>query len=448
MSDVIGRHTINVSHLIEAAPIGAMQRRIIALCGILALLDGFDTQAIAFVAPVLTAQWQIDLALLGPVFAAGLGGLMIGALIFGPAADRIGRKPALIISTLLFGIFAGATAYVTSTSELLAFRFLTGIGLGGAMPNIIALTSEYTPRRARATAIGLMFCGFPFGAVLGGLLATWMIPRWGWPSVFLLGGGAPLIMVPVLAWLMPESARFAVVRRRSPSGIFATLAAIAPHVDTAGATIEVEEQAANGVPLKHLFAERRYVTTVLLWIIFFASLLVLYFLVNWLPSLLHRSGLPLQRAIVATVLLNAGGIVGAIILGRLIDRFGPIWILAFAYALAAGATAALGPSSSIPSVLLAFVFVAGFGIIGGQICMNAFAAAIYPTAIRSTGVGWALGVGRLGSIIGPIVGGTLIARGLSIDEIFVCGALIALVACAALIGLRTSTDAPTSKDRT
>jgi AAHS family 4-hydroxybenzoate transporter-like MFS transporter len=401
------------------------------------LLDGFDTQAVAFVAPVLAAQWHIDLALLGPVFAAGLAGLMIGALAFGSAADWIGRKPALIVSTLIFGIFAGATAYATSTGGLLALRFLTGIGLGGAMPNIIALTSEYTPKRVRATAISLMFCGFPLGAVLGGLLAAWIIPGWGWPFVFLLGGATPLAMVPILALLMPESARFAVVRRRSQRAVLATLAAIAPHADTAGATLEVGEQAASGLPVKQLFTERRCFTTLLLWIVFFASLLVLYLLVNWLPSLLYRSGVPLQRAIVATVLLNAGGIVGAIVLGRLIDRFGPIWILAGAYALTSIATAALGPSSSTTPALLAVVFVAGFGVIGGQICMNAFAAAIYPTAIRSTGVGWALGVGRLGSILGPVMGELLIAKGFSIDETFVCGALIAAAASAALIAMRT-----------
>lgn len=170
---------------------------------------------------------------------------------------------------------------------------------------------------------------------------------------------------------------------------------------------------------------------------------------NWLPSLLHRSGLPLQRAIVATVVLNAGGIVGAIALGRLIDRFGPTWILAGAYALAAAATAALGPLSSSTPALLVFVFVAGFGIVGGQICMNAFAAAIYPTAIRSTGIGWALGVGRLGSIVGPVMGGMLIAGGFTIDAVFVCASLITLAACAALIGLRlrTTTGRPTSQQR-
>jgi AAHS family 4-hydroxybenzoate transporter-like MFS transporter len=188
-----------------------------------------------------------------------------------------------------------------------------------------------------------MFCGFPLGAVLGGLLAAWIIPRWGWPFVFLLGGAAPLAMVPILALLMPESARFAVVHRRSQRGVLATLAAIVPHADIEGATLEVGEQATSGLPVSTLFTERRYFTTLLQWIVFFASLLVLYFLVNWLPSLLHRSGVPLQRAIVATVLLNAGGVVGAIVLGRLIDRFGPIWILAGAYALASIATAALGP---------------------------------------------------------------------------------------------------------
>jgi len=437
MSDISSKNIINVSDVIDVAPIGGVQRRVILLCAFLALLDGFDTHAIAFVAPVLTAQWGINVAALGPVFAAGLGGLMVGALIFGLAADRIGRKPALLISTVIFGVFAVWTARVTSTNELLVLRFLTGIGLGGAMPNIIALTSEYTPKQSRTTAVSLMFCGFPLGAVLGGLVSAWMIPHLGWPSVFLLGGAAPLVIVPVLALTLPESARFVVVHRRPQAAILATLGAISSQLNTADAILVVDETEASGLPLKQLFTNHRAAATILLWIAFFTSLLLLYFLVNWLPSLLSRSGVPLERAIIATVLLNAGGIVGAIVLGRLIDRFGPTWVLAGAYATAALATAALGPLSSNTALLLSFVFVAGFGVVGGQICMNAVAAAIYPTNVRSTGVGRALGIGRLGSIIGPMVGGMLIANGFTTDTVFICASLIAAAACLSVIGLNT-----------
>jgi MFS transporter, AAHS family, 4-hydroxybenzoate transporter len=388
----------------EAAT-GALQRRAIGLCALVAILDGFDTQSIAFVAPVILKQWGLEAASFGPVFAAGLLGLMLGALVFSPIADRIGRKGVIVVSTAWFGIFSLATAYAASPGELLGYRFLTGLGLGGAMPNIIALTSEYAPKRLRATLVTVMFCGFPLGAVLGGVLSAKLIAAFGWPSVFLLGGVLPLVLVPVLIAWMPESLRFLARKQAEPLA---------------------------GVPVKQLFTGGRAAGTVLLWIVFFANLLLLYFLINWLPTVLQRSGLPIERAIIGTVVLNAGGIAGGILLGWLVDKRGPYGVLLAAYALGAVCVAAIGSTPAAVAGVMAIVFLAGFFIIGSQFCMNALAADAYPTAARATGVGWALGVGRIGSIIGPVVGGMLLSLGWEPSTLFLAAAGPAAVSALAV----------------
>ena len=209
-------HAVDVAEFIDQQPVGGFQIRLLLTCAAVLFLDGFDTQAIGYVAPALAKEWGLTKAALGPVFSAGLFGLMIGALVFGPLADRIGRKKIIIFSTLAFGIGTLATAFVQDVNTLLAIRFLTGLGLGGAMPNAIAMTSEFSPHRRRATMVMIMFCGFSVGAALGGLLAAALIPQFGWRSVFVVGGVAPLLLVPILALRLPESVRFLALTGRAP----------------------------------------------------------------------------------------------------------------------------------------------------------------------------------------------------------------------------------------
>ncbi len=425
----------DISEIIDRSRVSGFQKWAIALCALVAILDGLDTQAIAFVAPAIASEWSMDPSSFGPIFGAGLLGLTLGALILGPLADLIGRKIVIILSTIWFGAFSLLTIYASSTGELLALRLLTGIGLGGAMPNIIALTSEYAPRRVRATLITLMFCGFPLGAVLGGLASSGLIAVFGWKSVFVLGGVLPLLLAPLLYFSLPESIRYLVVK----GGQGRKVAAIVRRIDPAGDYRDddgwLKEVDLPGLPIRHLFSEGRAVGTLTLWVIFFSNLLIMYFLINWLPSVLRQAGLPIERAIIATVLLNAGGIVGGLILGRIVDRRGP-GILFASYGLAALAIAGIGLVGANVGLIMVAVFISGFFVIGTQFCMNAMAASFYPTSMRSTGVGWALGVGRIGSIIGPVIGGVLLALGWETTTLFLVVAVPAVVSALAVATLK------------
>ncbi len=427
----------DVSEIIDRARLGGLQKGAILLCALVAILDGFDTQAIAFVAPVIAAQWSLGPSSFGPTFGAGLLGLTLGALVFGPVADVIGRKRVIVVSTVWFGVFSLATIQAESMTQLAVYRLMTGIGLGGAMPNIIALTAEYSPNRSRATLVTLMFCGFPLGAVLGGAISAPLIGTFGWQSVFVLGGILPLLLAAVLGLALPESIRYLV-----GSGADARrIAAIVSRIDRAHRYDDrdryvVPEARLVGVPIKHLFLHGRATGTLLLWAVFFSNLLVLYFLINWLPSVLRAAGLPIERAIIATVVLNAGGIVGGLALGRFVDRRGPFGVLPASYCLAALAVATIGIAGATISTVMAAVFVAGFFVIGTQFCMNALAASAYPTAVRATGVGYALGVGRIGSVLGPVIGGMLLSFGWSAGALFLAAAVPAAVCAVAVALLR------------
>ena len=430
-------NTIDVTEAIEQAPFGHLQLLILSLCAWIALLDGFDTQAIAYVAPVIAEQWGIAMSGFGPIFGAGLAGLTVGAFILSPAADRFGRKSVILLSVLLFGFFAVITARATTLNELLIFRFLTGLGLGGAMPNIIALTSEYAPKRMRAILIAVMFCGFPLGSTVGGVISAPLISSFGWQSVFLLGGILPLVTVVVLFIWLPELIRYLVARGVSDKSVARLLARLNPAIrQNAESRFVIHGPPAVGFPVTKLFQEGRAAMTTLLWVAFFMNLLVMYFLVNWMPSLLMASGLPLNVAILSTAVLNAGGVCGAIVLARFIDRVNPYLVLGGAYSASALFIAAIAIGAGNIWTLMIATFLAGSGVVGAQIGMNALAAGLYPTSIRSTGVGWALGVGRIGSIIGPVAGGMLLSLGWNAQSVVLIAAVPALLAGVAVFALR------------
>jgi MFS transporter, AAHS family, 4-hydroxybenzoate transporter len=434
--DVAGASLVDVASYIDQQPVAGFQIKLLLTCAAVLFLDGFDTQAIGYVAPALAKEWGLSKAALGPVFSAGLFGLMIGALVFGPLADRIGRKKIIIFSTLAFGIGTLATSFIADVNTLLAIRFLTGLGLGGAMPNAVAMTSEFSPHRRRATMVMIMFCGFSVGAALGGLLAAWLIPQFGWRSVFVIGGIAPLALAPILAWRLPESVRFLALAGRAPERVAELLGYINPKAVFAPATqFVVHEPRLAGMPVLHLFREGRTLPTLLLWVVFFMSLLDLYFLSNWLPTVLNDLGASVSTAAVIGSMLQVGGVVGTFALGSVIDRFS-FRALALVYFAAVFAVGAIGQLGHSVIFVTTAIFAAGFCIVGGQIAANALAATFYPTSVRATGVGWALGIGRVGSIVGPLVGGALLTAKWSTGSVFIAAAMAAL--CAALAAFSLS----------
>jgi AAHS family 4-hydroxybenzoate transporter-like MFS transporter len=449
-----GVSPVDVADYIDQQPVGSFQIKLLLTCAAVLFLDGFDTTAIGYVAPSLAKEWGLTKAALGPVFSAGLFGLMIGALTFGPLADRVGRKKIIIFSTLAFGLGTLATAFIQDVNTLLVIRFLTGLGLGGAMPNTVAMTSEFNPHRRRATMVMIMFCGFSLGAALGGLLAAALIPQFGWRSVFVVGGAAPLLLVPILALRLPESVRFLALTGGANARVAELLTSINPKARFApGTQFVVDEPGLAGMPVLHLFRDGRTLVTVLLWVVFFMSLLDLYFLANWLPTVLNDLGASVSAAAVIGSMLQVGGVVGTFALGSVIDRFS-FRALALVYFIAVFAIGAIGQLGHSIVLVTTAIFAAGFCTVGGQIAANALAAGFYPTSVRSTGVGWALGIGRIGSIIGPLVGGALMTAKWSTGSVFMAAATAAF--CAALAAFTLSrlagmsgskgADAPSSID--
>ncbi|MDB5933217.1 MAG: aromatic acid/H+ symport family transporter [Massilia sp.] len=426
--------TIDIQDFINTHPFSRFQRSVLILCFLVVLVDGFDTASIGFIAPAIKAEWHLAGAALAPLFGAGLFGLMAGAFIFGPLADRFGRKPILVLSVAFFGLTSLASMFSTGPDMLMVLRFLTGLGLGGAMPSAITLTSEYCPKARRSTLVTLMFCGFTVGSALGGLIAAQLLPVIGWRGVLCIGGVAPLLLAPLLALALPESLRFLVAKGGRDAAIAHIAARIAPIGDTARRFV-IGDQPVAGSPVKALFREGMLKGTLLLWLTFFMNLLIIYLISSWLPTLLHNSGIALQRASLVAAMFQIGGTIGAVLLGRWMDRFNPHWVLGIAYLLAAGFVALIGSTGGSLALLMVAVFGAGFCVSGSQVGANALAAAFYPTGNRATGVSWASAVGRSGSVLGSMVGGLLLSMQFTNQSIFQMVAVPALISAAAVSAL-------------
>ncbi|MBV8888224.1 MAG: MFS transporter [Alphaproteobacteria bacterium] len=431
-----GADAIDVTELIDSRRLGVFQIRVVALCASVVLIDGFDVQAITYAAPVLTGVLGIERAMLGPVFSAGLFGLTLGAFGFGLLADRLGRKTTFVACAVLFGLCTLATATVGSVTELLAWRFVAGLALGGATPIAVALSSEYCPKSSRETLVMIMYGGFSVGAAGGGFLSAWLIPAFGWRSVFVLGGIVPLAIVPLLLMALPESIRFLVARNTGHDRVAAIVRRLAPGCPANRDTrFLVGEENPAGFPVRHLFSGGRARRTALLWLMFFANLIALYFLINWFPTLIHAAGLPLQQAVIASALIQIGSIAGMLLLAAAMRRVPAFVLLALGFLLGALSFAGLAWFGTTLTGVMAGAFVAGFFVIGTQTGANAVSAMLYPTSIRSTGIGWAIGIGRAGSILGPLIGGVLLSLHWSTASLFLIAAVPAAVAAVAALAI-------------
>ncbi|MDF3835152.1 3-(3-hydroxy-phenyl)propionate transporter MhpT [Cupriavidus basilensis] len=376
----------------------------LGLCFVVALLEGLDLQSIGVAAPRMAREFGLSVSQMGLAFGAGTFGLLPGAILGGRLADRIGRKRVLIMATALFGIFSIGTAHAWDFWSLVAIRVATGMGLGGAMPNLIAICSEAVPARLRNTAVSIMYCGIPLGGAIAAVIGIVSAGETGWRHIFYVGGLGPLLVVPMLL-MLPEPRRF-----DGPEGNFVK----PPSVAWA------------------LFAERRAAATCCLWISYFFTLIVLYFLLNWLPSLMVANGLTRAQAGVVQIIFNIGGSAGALGIGMLMDRGHPRAVVSGMYVGIIVALATMAAASGMAWTAFG-AFLAGLFVTGAQSVLYALGAAYYPMAVRGTGVGAAVAVGRLGAIAGPMLAGQLLAMGKNASTII--GASIPITIISAIAAL-------------
>ncbi|CAG9166200.1 MFS transporter [Cupriavidus pampae] len=426
--------TVDVQTLIDNRPFSAYQWAILVLCFLIVAIDGFDTAAMGYVAPALVQDWNIDKSTLGPVMSAALFGLAFGAIFAGPMADRVGRKKVLVLSVFFFGACSLATAFSPTLAWLTVLRFLTGLGLGAAMPNAVTLMSEFAPAKRRAVLVNTMFCGFPLGAAAGGFFAAAVIPHFGWQSVLLFGGVAPLVLGVILVFALPESIRFMVVRHYPTSRIAAALERVTG-ANVAGVerfTIHETAPAASSA-IGTVLAPRYRLGSIMLWLTYFMGLVIFYLLTSWLPTLMKDAGFSIQRASLLTALFPLGGGIGTIAAGWMMDRLNPNKVVAAMYALAGALIYTVGHGMGDQVLLGILIFLAGTVMNGAQASMPTLAAGFYPTQGRATGVAWMLGIGRFGGITGALLGGELLRMHLGFDTIFTLLAVPAFIATAALI---------------
>ncbi|MET3234155.1 UNVERIFIED_ORG: AAHS family 4-hydroxybenzoate transporter-like MFS transporter [Burkholderia sp. 1263] len=433
--------TQDVQQFIDSRPLSRLQLRVIVLCFLIVAIDGIDIGLAAYIAPSVRHEWGLSIAQLSPVFVAGLVGMMAGSLIFGPLADRWGRRPVLIASVAFFGFATLLTLLIDNVWELSALRFLCGVGIGGATPTAATLTAEFAPARKRLGIVTIMLCGNSLGSAFGGVVASQVISRYGWHAMLVVGGAVPIVLIPLLWRWLPESMRFVALRRADDQlqlrSLARDLAGEHGNRDTFGQTVFVAtENVSTRSTIGELVTPQYRRGTLLLWVTFFMGLAVLFLMANWLPTIITAAGSSMKTASLITALWSVGGTCGGLLLGRAMDRFTPHRVLAAAYALACALIFAVGRGYANPFLLAPIVFLSGFCISGSQVGINGLATAFYPTATRATGVAWATGIGRIGSMFGSAVGGYLLASGLPYGTLFavICTPMLIASLCMARMG--------------
>jgi MFS transporter, AAHS family, 4-hydroxybenzoate transporter len=427
--------TFNVDDVIDEQKLGWFNIRLLAYLLMVMLLDGYDIVAVGFAGPHLVKEWHVSPASLAPVFSASLIGILLGSLLFGFVGDRFGRKFALVLSCLVFACLTMIATVATSVPELIGLRFLAGIGIGGVLPNAIALTSEYSPRRYRATMIILMFSGNTLGASLPGLVSVILVPRFGWHALFWVGGILPAVSALLLGLALPESIKFLALNERHRARAIATLRRIIPNASVPeDARLVTGSSTATAFHFRQLFDGRFAIVTPLLWATFALNLMVFFFINSWTPTLATAAGVPADTAALALSMFEIGGTLGGFALCRFVDTGGlkPLSALFFLCIPVVGLAGYTAVSSTF---FVAGLFVVGFCVLGLQAGLNAMAGILYPTSCRANGVGYTLGLGRIGAIVGPLAGGALIGMHVSMQAMFMLAAIpvaLGAVACFAL----------------
>lgn len=423
---------LDVRELINNNPLSRFQKLVVFLGFCVIALDGFDIAIMGFIAPTLKHEWGVTNYELGFVISAALIGLALGALLSGPLADWLGRKKIIVNSVFFFGFWTIVTAFSQNIEQMIFFRFMTGLGLGAAMPNIGTLVSEYAPERRRSFLITVIFCGFTFGAAAGGFSASWLIPRFGWHSLMALGGILPLLFAPLLIWLLPESVRFLVVKRAPAARIRAILQRLYPGQIADNAEFTLPAQPVNTNAMRLVLSRQYRLGSLMLWLVYFMGLFLVYILGSWLPTLVKEVGLTVSQAAVMTAIYQAGGTIGSLFAGWLMDRINPHRALGLIYAIGGLFTMAIGYAAASFALLCLLAFVSGACLNGANTGMNALSARYYPTQARATGSSWMHGVGRMGAILSAFAGAEMMALNLSFESVFL---ILGIPAAFTVIGL-------------
>jgi AAHS family 4-hydroxybenzoate transporter-like MFS transporter len=418
---------LDVRELINTQPLSRYQKLVIFLGFAVIALDGFDIAIMGFIAPVLKQEWGVSNHELGFVISTALIGLALGAMFSGPLADWLGRKKIIINSVFFFGFWTVATAFSQNIEQMIFFRFMTGLGLGAAMPNISTLVSEYAPERKRSFIITVIFCGFTFGAAIGGFTASWLIPMYGWHSLMALGGILPLLFVPILLWKLPESVRFLVIKQAPAGQICAILQRLYPGQIADNVSFVLPTQPVSGNAMRIVLSPQYRFGTLMLWLIYFMGLFLVYILGSWLPTLVKEIGLTVSQAAIMTAIYQAGGTVGSLFAGWLMDRINPHRALGAIFAVGGLVTMAIGFAAASFALLCLLALISGACLNGANTGMNALSARFYPTQARATGSSWMHGVGRIGAILSAFAGAEMLAMDLKFETVFLLLGIPALL---------------------
>ncbi|MBN9047355.1 MAG: MFS transporter [Rhizobiales bacterium] len=427
---------MNVTTIIDDGAVSGRQKLLFLFCGLTMLVDGFDAQAMGYAAPAVIRDLGLTKGQLAPIFSIGLLGIAVGNFLLGSLSDKYGRKTVLLWSLVSFGLLTIAKAYATTESHFLVLQFLAGLGIGAAYPNALSLAGEYAPERIRSMTVTSCGMGYLVGTFLGGLIAAFVIPRWGWQSVFIIGGVAALLVAAGAAFGVVESVKQLAAVRAPADTIRRTLAKLGVTGLPSDVVFTAPEVPTQGSRLGALFGDGRGVYTALIWTTTFMLLLQTYFILSWLPTIFADAGLPVSQSVLAVAPWSIGSLVSSLVLAKYLHKSWGMLLLGVVCAVYAVGTVAIGYSTGSFLLLAVIVFIVGIGS-GPQGVTHALNIAIYPTRIRSTGVGWASGVGRFGSIVGPLVGGYLLTNGWGMQDILAAAAVPGVIAAVAitLIGI-------------
>ena len=440
----VAEQRVDVDEQLNNSPVGRFHALVVALCGMVVLIDGYDLVVMGLVIPTMSEAWAVEPSVFAPALSAALIGVLFGSSIAGTAADAFGRRWTMVVLLLVAAAFMLLSARAETLIQLTLYRFMTGFGAGGTIPLAIALTSEYMPERKRNMLVILMYAGAPMGSVVGGFVAPWLLANYGWQGIFVLGGILPLGAALAVALLLPESVRLLVSRGCADDVAARLLKRVNPAFQARPGQhffVPARQQGGKMAGFRELFGGRRTLTTAMVWIVFFANQSIIFLFALWLPTLFSESDVPLGVALYVYALYKLGGAVGGVAFGVMSDRVEPANVLRVTYPIAAVLVAVLGLTTFSVPLLAVTAVLTGICVGGSSLCLGSMTAGLYPVYARASGVGWALGVGRLGSIVSPLLGGAAIAAGLSMPFILLVSASAPVICAIGVWVLPTLTSA-------